>query len=109
MGLFPEKEPKKNVIERPDEASPLNIERKEVATPIPTQFKAQVKDDNGQPVIQTPQEKVVTVVIPDVSKENLEVKVKEGNKEESLTWRAAFWLRQLVKAIFFGKKVEFKA
>ena len=106
MGLFPEKEPKTNVIERPDEASPLEIERKEVATPTPTHFKAQVTNDQGQPLIQTPQTQKVTVTIPASSEEALNTSQK-GKKDEATTWNASFWIRFIQKALHLGKKILF--
>jgi len=107
MGLFPEKEPVKNVIERPDEASPLSIERKEVATPVPTQFKAQVTDDNGKQVLTTPQSQKIDISIPAGSKEELEEKAKTDT-EKTPAWNASFLLRIIKKAIFFGKNILFK-
>ncbi len=107
MGLLPEREPKKNPYENPSEASPLTIERKEVVTPVPTQFRAQVTDDKGNPIISTPQTKKADIIIPEVNKETLETKIKNGNTEESSVWSASYWLRILKKAIFFGWKVVF--
>lgn len=106
MGLLPEREPRKNQYENPEEATPLTIERKEVVTPIPSQFKAQVTDDNGNPIISTPQTTKADIVIPEVSKEVLDEKVK-GNTEEASVWSAAYWIRIFKKAIYFGWKVLF--
>ncbi len=107
MGLLPEREPRKNQYENIDEASPLNIERKEVVAPVPTQFKAQVTDDKGNKLITTPEEKKVDIIIPEVNKETLEVKIKDGNVEDSSVWSAGYWLRIFKKAIYFGWKVLF--
>lgn len=107
MGLFPEKEPHKNVIERPDEASPLNIERKEVATPVPSQFKAQVNDDDGKPLIETPETRKITITIPAVNEEELKTKAK-STKDETSSWNASFLLRIIKKAFHFGKKIIFQ-
>ncbi len=106
MGLLPEREPRKNPYENPSEASPLTIERKEVVTPVPTQFKAQVTDDKGNPIISTPETEKADIVIPEINKETLETTIK-GDKEESAVWSAAYWLRMFKKAIFFGWKVLF--
>ncbi|MEK7168437.1 MAG: hypothetical protein AAB778_00320 [Patescibacteria group bacterium] len=106
MGLLPEREPRKNQYENPEEASPLTIERKEVVTPILSQFKAQVTDDNGNPIISTPQTQKADIVIPEVSKEVLEQRAK-GDTEESSVWSAAYWIRIFKKAIYFGWKVVF--
>lgn len=106
MGLLPEREPVKNKYENPENASPLNIERKEVVTPVPTQFKAQVADDKGQKLIETPENKNINIKIPDSSKESLGEKIK-GSKDDSIAWSAGYWLRILKKAIYFGWKVVF--
>ena len=106
MGLLPEREPHKDQYERPDEGSPLNIERKEVVTPVPTQFKAQVTDDKGQNVISTPKDVKIDIKIPEVDENTLRLKIK-GNKEESSVWSAGYWLRILKKAVYFGWKVLF--
>lgn len=106
MGLLPEREPRKNQYENPEEASPLTIERKEVVTPVPTQFKAQVTDDNGNPIITTPQTEKADIIIPDISLETLDLKVK-GDKEDASVWSAAYWIRIFKKAVYFGWKVLF--
>lgn len=107
MAAFPETEPRKNIIENPEEASPLNIERREVATPIPTHFKAQVHDEGGNPLITTPQTQAVTITIPAGSEEELKLETK-GDIEETKTWSSAFWWRAILKAWHFGKDVIFK-
>lgn len=108
MGLLPEREPK-NPYENPSEASPLSIERKEVVTPVASQFKAQVTDNQGNPLISTPQSKKADIVIPDVNKESLEAKIKNGDIEDASVWSAGYWLRLFKKAIYFGWKVLFDA
>ncbi|SRR3989344_50431 len=108
MGIFPEKEPKLNVVEEHDqEASALSIEHKEVLTPIPTNFKAQVYDDNGKPLISTPQSQTVVITIPAVNEEELKADAK-GNIEETWTWSAVYWIRRILKALHFSKKYVFK-
>lgn len=106
MGLLPEREPRKNQYENIDEASPLNIERKEVAAPIPTRFKAQVTDDQGNNIITTPETVKTDIIIPEINKETLEVKIK-GDTEDSSVWSAGYWLRMFKKAVYFGWKVLF--
>ncbi|MFZ3301657.1 MAG: hypothetical protein WA152_03030 [Microgenomates group bacterium] len=108
MGLLPEREPRKNQYENPEEATPLTIERKEVVTPIPSQFKAQVTDDNGNPIISTPQTEKADIIIPEISREVLDVKAK-GDVGEASVWSAAYWIRIFKKALYFGWKVLFDA
>jgi len=107
MGIFKERERKQPDIERQVEGiSPLMIERKEVVTPTTTVFKAQVKDDQGQPLIETPENKEITVEIPadGAALQNY----SKGSSDDSLTWFAAFWLRIIKKAIGFGWKITGK-
>lgn len=66
-------------------------------------FKAQINDDHGMPLISTPPTQVITVTPPEVSAE-LENWAK-GSVESSKTWLGAFWLRIIKKAIYFGWKI----
>lgn len=66
-------------------------------------FKSQVKDDNNQPVIQTPPSQVITVQ-PPASAAILTQQAK-GSKASSVTWLAAFWLRVIKKAMHFGWRI----
>jgi hypothetical protein len=109
MGLLPEREPHKNVIERPDEASDLQIERKTVITATPVAVKAQVQDDKGNNLIQTPQNQKVVIKIPAVSKESLDETANKGDKEDSKTWWAASWIRTILKALFGDKEIVYDA
>lgn len=107
MGLLPEREPKKNQYERPDEISSLTIESKEVVSPVPTQVKAQVSDDNGNKILTTPEDQKVDIVIPEIDKETLEVRIK-GDTETPSVWSASYWLRIFKKAVYFGWKYMFE-
>lgn len=107
MGLFPEKEPKTIATELgSEEPSALNIERKEVVTPVSTQFKAQVTDDAGKQLIQTPQTKKIKITIPATSEEELKTKAKEKTTTTT-SWNASFLIRVIQKALHFGKQVLF--
>jgi hypothetical protein len=66
-------------------------------------FKAQVKDDKGSPIIQTPPAQVITVSPP--SDQVVLTQQSKGNISSSLTWLATFWLRIVKKATHFGWKV----
>lgn len=105
MSLFPEREVKKSkdFEIRSEDVSPLEIEKKEVIQPIPTQFKGQVFDDQGMSVIQTPQSQTITITLPKAP-EVLEVEAK-GSIDDSSTWNATWWLRIVKKAYLFGWKV----
>ena len=104
MATNPEKEKPNQQIEFvPDEVSPLTIERKEVVTPVPTQFTAQVTDDSGKPIIQTPTSTTPSIQVPD-GVNNL-TSASQGSTDDSGTWFAAFWLRMIKKALHFGWRV----
>jgi len=101
MPAWIERQPRSHeVVEHAEEASPLTIERKEVVVPTPSQFSAQVLDDNGQPIIQTPSNMKVTITIP-TTQSQLEV-VAKGSIENAGTWSSVYWLRMIKKALFFG-------
>jgi hypothetical protein len=89
------------IKERPEEVPP-EVERVGVK-PTQTQFKAQVTDDKGQPLIQTPQTQTVTVKIP-ATQTQLDTWAK-GPAENALTWFAVFWIRIIKKALHFGWKM----
>jgi hypothetical protein len=67
-------------------------------------FKAQVKDNKGQPVIQTPPAQVITTVQPPADTQTLTQQAK-GDTTSSSTWLAVFWLRVIKKALHFGWQV----
>jgi len=66
-------------------------------------FKAQVKDDKGQPLIQTPPTQVVNITPP--APQPTLTSWAKGQITLSLTWLGAFWLRILKKALHFGWRV----
>lgn len=67
-------------------------------------FKAQVKDDKGVPVIQTPPTQVITTVQPPSDQVTLTQQSK-GDTTSSATWLAAFWVRIIKKALHFGWQI----
>ncbi len=106
MPIFPERE--KNVIETPEEASALTIERKEVVTSIPVTFQKQVKSDSGKPLIETaPSSEKIKITIPrrPVELEQL----SKGSISNSITWFAAFWIRMIKKAFYYGYNIFIKS
>lgn len=101
---FPEKEALP-VRERPEEFPeiPVEVENKSVVTPTPSQFKAKITDDTGQPLVQPAGVKPVTVQIPQ-GQAQLAAAAK-GSIGDSLTWFGAFWVRMIKKAIHFGWQI----
>jgi hypothetical protein len=93
-------------IQERQEEFPETIQQIVGAKVIQKNFKAQVSDDKGQPVIQTPPTQVISVTPPSDSA-TLTNQAK-GNTTTSLTWLAAFWLRIIKKAMHFGWKITGK-
>lgn len=103
MPLFPEREKKPGLEFRSEEATPLEIEKKEVVTPVPSQFTKQIKSDDGQVLTQSQPSGAVTITLP-ADQTNLAASSK-GSADDSVTWFAAFWLRMIKKAIYFGWRI----
>lgn len=92
------------VEERPEQVEiPPEVERATGAVATKTQVTAQVTDDTGAPLIQTPPTQVVTIQIP-ASPIQL-ADWSKGSPSQSLTWFATFWLRIIKKAFHFGWRV----
>jgi hypothetical protein len=68
-----------------------------------TQFKSQVNDSQGMPLISTPETKEVVVELP--RSEDILVQESKGNIDDSKTWLAKFFLRLIEKARHFGWQV----
>lgn len=94
----------KDVEVRPDdiEVAP-HIERATGIKSTPSQFTAQVQDDQGQPIMHSPSNKQVTITLP-TTQTNLQ-HWSGGKITESVTWFALYWLRMLKKAAGNGWKV----
>lgn len=85
---------------------PQAIENKSGVQVVPSNFTAQVTDGNT-PLIQTPQNQVVTITIPS-DQNSLTQNAKKGNILDALTWHATYWLRIVKKAMHFGWKIVFQ-
>jgi hypothetical protein len=66
-------------------------------------FTAQVKNDQGQPLIQTPPTSVISVTPP--ADDTVLTGWSKGSITSSLTWLGTFWIRVIKKAIHFGWQV----
>jgi hypothetical protein len=94
--------PPDGVVERPTEI-PREVERFTGVRRTPSDVTAQVTDDSGRPLIQTPATKTVVIQIPtDPAKLGDLSKGEPGN---AITWLATFFLRMLKKAQHFGWKI----
>lgn len=104
MAVSPEREKPpvpEEVQERLTEVPP-EVERAG-ARPVPSQVTAQVTDDTGQQLIQTPATQAITIQIP--APQNQLADWSHGSPSSSLTWFATFWLRIIKKALHFGWRV----
>jgi hypothetical protein len=105
MSLSPEtKRGDLSIQERPEEFSsevPVEVENKSVPlmSAVPTKAKP-LYDDNGQPLVGTPETEEITITIPK-PKEQL-INSAKGAIDDSRTWDAKYWLRQIAKAIVWG-------
>ena len=82
---------------------PEHIEKGGVKT-VKHQITAQVTDDQGQPLIQSPATQTVTVQIPATDDQLTDW--SKGDTSDSLTWYGMFWLRIKAKALTLGKKIS---
>jgi hypothetical protein len=104
MALFPEKE--QQITEHVDAPEiPPRIEKATGVIPVQTQLQPKqiVKDDHGQPLIESSQDQKVIIEVP-ASTEILESFTK-GSTENSKTWFGAYWLRTIKKALRFGWQI----
>jgi hypothetical protein len=100
-----EPEPKvpEGIVERP-ETLPEKLEKEQHIKVRPTQFKKQVTDDQGKPMIHTPKAKTITISLP--SDQQQLAAWSKGPITSSLTWFGVFWLRLIKKAMHFGWKIK---
>ncbi len=90
-------------VERPD-SLPESIEKNIPGVQVvPTQFQKQVTDDQGKPLIQTPQTKKIIIELP--KPEAVLEEESKGSPDEAKTWLARFWLRLIEKARVFGWQI----
>lgn len=92
------------VIEHPEEFPETIQMNSSGAQVVQKNFKSQLSDSQGAPIIQTPPTQVVTTINPPSDTATLTTKSK-GKITESATWLALFWLRIIKKAIFFGWRI----
>ncbi len=83
---------------------PETIQQIQGTRVVQKNFKSQVTDDKGQPVIQTPPSQVITTVQPPADQATLQNQAK-GSTTSAATWLAAFWIRIIKKALHFGWKI----
>ena len=93
---------------RPEEFPeiPIEVENKTVVTPTPSQFKAQVFDDKGKPMIQSSGSDAPTITLPADTAQL--TAFSKGSPDDALTWFGAFFKRIFKKAVHFGLRVVTK-
>ena len=111
MALFPERlfARRKETITYTPEAPKIseNLTRETGVEKVETAFTANIKDDAGKPLVQTPQTQAVAIQVP--APQVQLAQTAKGPKDEALTWWALFWVRAIQKAIHFGRKVLFNS
>lgn len=109
MALFPERifGRRKETISYTPEAPKIseNLTRETGVEKVETAFTANIKDGQGQPLVQTPQAQAVAIQVP--ATQTQLTQTAKGSSEESITWWALFWIRAIQKAIHFGKRIVF--
>ncbi len=92
------------VVEHQEEfIVPETLQQKTGVQVVQKNFTNQVKDVHGSPMIQTPPAQVITITPPSDT-QTLTVQSK-GDINSSTTWLAAFWLRVIKKALYFGWRI----
>jgi len=105
MAATPEiQRPEVQTVREPAEEFPETIQQIQGAKVVQKTFKAQVKDDSGKPIIQTPPAQVITTVQPPADTQTL-TRESKGDTTSSETWLATFWLRVIKKALHFGWQI----
>lgn len=90
------------VVEHAEEF-PETIQHSTGAQVVQKNFTAQVTDNQGQPVIQTPPTQVITIQ-PPADPQTLTTQAK-GDTSSASTWNKASWLRVIKKALHFGWRI----
>lgn len=91
------------VVERQEEfIVPETLQNSGVKV-VQKNFKAQVKNNQGQSVISTPPAQVISITPP--SDDATLLAWSKGDTASGLTWLAAFWIRIIKKAVLFGWQV----
>jgi hypothetical protein len=84
---------------------PEDVEAKESPQATKTKFDANVEDDNGRPILETPETREVTITIP-TEMEKIE-QLSKGSTDDSITWWAKFYVRSVAIALKKGWQVIF--
>lgn len=92
------------VIEHSEEfIVPERLQQKTGVQVVQKNFKSQISDDHGTPLIQTPPARVIEVT-PPADEETL-VEWSKGSPDSTKTWLGAFWVKIVKRAMTFGWKI----
>jgi hypothetical protein len=94
--------PQVNEVKEAEFVVPETLQQSGVKV-IQKTFTAQVKDDKGQPIIQTPPTQVITITPP--ADDTTLTNWSKGSITSSLTWLGMFWIRVIKKALHFGWQI----
>lgn len=67
---------------------------------VEREFKTPVMGDHGQPLVVSPATQKISIQLP--ATQGQLIAWAKGPVSDSLTWFAAFWLRMIKKAVYFG-------
>ncbi len=96
--------PETQITERQEEfIIPETLQQKTGVQVVQKNFKTQIKNTNGQPLVQAPPAQVITITPPtdDITLAGW----SKGSITSSQSWLGMFWLRIIKKAIALGWKI----
>lgn len=92
------------IKEKPEEfVIPETLQQSTGVQVVQKNFKAQVKDDSGVPLIQTPPTQVIQITPP--ANDTVLQSWSKGSITSSQSWLGMFWLRIIKKAIALGWRI----
>src|SRR3990172_6243268 len=92
--MAPEVTPYKEEFEVSKDLAQAGVER------VEKEYKTPVTDDTGKPLTISPSTQNISITLP--ATQGQLVAWAKGPVSSSLTWFAAFWLRMIKKAVYFG-------
>jgi len=82
---------------------PETLQQKTGVQVVQKNFKTQIKDDRGKPLVQTPPTQVITIQPP--ADDTTLTTWSKGSTDSTQTWLGAFWIRIVKKALLLGWKI----
>ncbi len=100
---IPQGEPQVTEINKEAEFVVDETLQKTGVQPVVKTFKAQIKNDKGVPLIQTPPTQIITVAPP--ATQAVLTSWSKGPITSSISWLGMFWIRIIKKALHFGWQI----